>query len=136
MLDAAPLIALLRDEPHATAIASAIGGDRVTLSTVTLAEVADVLERVHGWTNNLVDETVRGVLGVVVDFVEPTPEIATLAGSLRARHYRRRANAVSLGDCFVLATATPDGTIVTSDRSLARTARAQGIEVVAVPGGS
>jgi hypothetical protein len=48
-----------------------------------------------------------------VEFVAPSPELAVRAGSL----------------CFVLATATEGQTIVTSDRALARTARAEGIEV-------
>lgn len=135
VLDAAPLIALLRDEPHADRIVAAMGAATASVSTVTLAEITDVLERVHGWSAGVIEETVRGVLGVAVEYVAPTPEIAALAGSLRARHYRRRANDVSLGDCFVLATASADGTIVTSDRALVRTARDEGIEVVVVPGG-
>jgi len=136
VLDAAPLIALLRDEPHAHRIAIAIGAAPTAVSTVTLAEIADVLERVHGWAAPAIAETVQGVLGVSVEYIAPTSEIAARAGSLRARHYRRRTNDVSLGDCFVLATAFPDGTIATSDRALARTARRENIEVVVVPGGA
>jgi uncharacterized protein with PIN domain len=135
VLDAAPLIALLRDEPQADRLVGAVGAGPASVSTVTLAEIADVLERVHGWSAGAVAETVHGLLDVVVEYVAPTAEIAALAGSLRARHYRRRANAISLGDCFVLATASPNGTIVTSDRALARAARAEGIGVLVVPGG-
>ena len=48
--------------------------------------------------------TVEGVFGVAVELVAPSSELAVRAGSLRASHYRRRANDVSLGlDCFVLA---------------------------------
>jgi uncharacterized protein with PIN domain len=136
VLDAAPLIAILRDEPHAEQVVAAIGSDPMSVSTVTLAEVADVLERVHGWSARVIHETVQGVLEVGVEHVPPTPELAVRAGSLRARHYRRRGNDVSLGDCFVLATASADGAIVTSDTALARTARGEGIEVVVVPGGA
>jgi uncharacterized protein with PIN domain len=135
VLDAAPLIALLRDEPHADRIVAAIGSTPTSVSTVTLAEVTDVLERVHGWSAGAIDETVQGVLAVAVEYVAPTPELAARAGSLHARHYRKRSNAVSLGDCFVLATASASDTILTSDRVLARTARREGIEVVLVPGG-
>jgi uncharacterized protein with PIN domain len=133
VLDAAPLIAVLRDEPHADGVISAIGQASVSVSTVTLAETVDVLERVHGWTPIALAETIEGVLGVALDFVEPTPAIAARAGSLRARHYRRRANDVSLGDCFVVATAAPGETIVTSDRALARVARTEGVDVEVVP---
>ena len=71
----------------------------------------------------------EGVFGVAVELVAPSSELAVRAGSLRASHYRRRANDVSLGDCFVLATASGGETIVTSDRALARTARSEGIAV-------
>lgn len=139
MLDAGPLIALLRDEPQADRIIAVLDAEPASVSrvsTVTLAEISDVLERVHGWSAAVVAETVGHILGVGVEYVIPTPELAARAGSLRARHYRRRANAVSLGDCFVLATALDGGTIVTSDGVLARTARAEGIEVRLVPSGA
>ena len=99
------------------------------MSTVTVAEVTDVLERVYGVSSEAVAGTVHGVLGVAVEFVPPTAELAARAGSIRARHYRRRANDVSLGDCFVLATASDGRTVVTSDRALARTGRSEGIAV-------
>lgn len=133
MLDAGPLIAVLRDEPHAVGVVSAIGDAAVAVSTVTLAETVDVLERVHGWSSSALAETTEGVLGVALDFVVPTPAIAARAGSLRARHYRRRANDVSLGDCFVIATAAVGDTIVTSDRALERVARAEAVAVQLVP---
>ncbi len=133
VLDAAPLIALLREESNAARIAEVVGDAHTSVSTVTLAETTDVLERVHGWSAGAIADTVRGVLDVAVELVPPTPEIAVRAGSLRARHYRRRANDVSLGDCFVLATASGGHTVVTSDRALARTARLEGIVVEVVP---
>ena len=114
MLDAAPLIALLRDEPHADRIVAAIGDTPARVSSVTLAETADVLERVHGWRPGAIGATFEGALGIAVQVVAPSAEVAARAGSLRARHYRRRANAVSLGDCFVIATAQPSDTVVTS----------------------
>lgn len=133
VVDAAPLIALLRDEPNADRIVEAIGDAGASVSTVTLAEATDVLERVHGWSSGVVAEALTGILGVAVEFVPPTPEIAARAGSLRARQYRRRKNEISLGDCFVLATASHGQTVVTSDRALARSARAEGVDVALVP---
>jgi predicted nucleic acid-binding protein len=124
---------LFRDEPNVDRIVEAIGDSGACVSTVTLAEATDVLERVHGWPPGVVIATATGVLGVAVELVPPTPMIAARAGSLRARHYRRRANDISLGDCFVLATASHGETIVTSDRALARTARTEGIGVAFVP---
>jgi uncharacterized protein with PIN domain len=83
VLDAAPLIALLREEPNAARIADVVGDAHTSVSTVTLAETTDVLERVHGWSARTIADTVRGVLDVAVEFVPPTPEIALRAGSLR-----------------------------------------------------
>jgi uncharacterized protein with PIN domain len=127
---------LLRDEPTADRVVEAIGDAGARVSTVTLAEATDVLERVHGWPAGVVAEAATGVFEVAMELVSPTPQIAARAGSLRARHYRHRANTVSLGDCFVLATAAQGETIVTSDRVLARTACAEGIEVAFVPSGA
>lgn len=133
VVDAAPLVAVLRDEPNADRVIEVIGDASASVSTVTLAETVDVLERVHRWPPDAVTRAVTGFLGIAVTFVPPTPEIAVRAGAIRARHYRRRANAVSLGDCFVLATAAHGEELVTSDRALARAARAEGIEVAFVP---
>jgi len=124
---------VLRNEPNADRIIEAIGDASASVSTVTLAEAVDVLERVHRWPSGAVARAVTGFLGIAVMFVPPTAEIAVRAGAIRARHYRRRANAISLGDCFVLATAANGEILVTSDRDLARTARAEGIDVAFVP---
>lgn len=60
--------------------------------------------------------------------------LALAAGSLRARHYRRRTCEVSLGDCCALALAKRrDLALATADPELAATARAESVDVVALP---
>ena len=60
VVDAAPLIALLRDELNVDRILEAIGEAGASVLTVTLAEAADVLERVHGWPSGAVTGAVTG----------------------------------------------------------------------------
>lgn len=70
----------------------------------------------------LVDEAVN-VLGV-------NSATAWRAGELRAAHYHRQTAALSLADCILLASATPDNRIATSDRAVAATARGLGIDLI------
>lgn len=100
------------------------------MCTVNAAETVDVLVRVHGWT---VDDVVAGVEQLLSSTVEAVPasvDLATKAGELRARLYRRRTSRLSIADCFVLATADPGDRIATTDRTLAATARGEGYHVV------
>ena len=43
------------------------------------------------------------------------------------------ARAFSLADCFVIAVAEPGDTVATSDRAVALVARAEGLDVLALP---
>lgn len=133
VLDAGPLVAILRDEPYADRVAPLLADARGLLSTVTLAEVVDVLERVDGVSASDVEDELSSMLDIAVELVPPDPTVAIRAGSLRATYYRRRGNDVSLGDCFVVATARGDDRIATSDPALARMAEAEGFGVIGLP---
>lgn len=69
----------------------------------------------------------------VADAVEVTHDIAVRAADVRVRQYSRRDRDVSLADCIVIATAGPGEAVATSDRALARVARAEGLDVLALP---
>lgn len=57
-----------------------------------------------------------------------------LAASLRARHYHRTDMALSLADCFCLATAiTLETDLATTDPHLAQVGRDLGVEIIALP---
>jgi predicted nucleic acid-binding protein len=99
------------------------------MSTVNAAEVVDVLVRVHRGEPETVITRVDELLSTVVAPVSASLELATQAGELRARHFRRDQR-ISLADCFVLATAESGDRIVTGDRILATVANDEGIEVV------
>lgn len=59
--------------------------------------------------------------------------IALRAGAIRAAHYSRRDAAVSLADCFAVATAEVGGTLLTSDGELCRLAERLGASVHPLP---
>lgn len=127
------MVSLLLDEHGADDIARELGSaESLTISVLTVAEVLDVLRRVHRVPVDEADDTIeRFLLGV--DAVDVTREIAAGAADVRARHYHRRDRDVSLADCVAVATARPGDVIATSDGALARVGRADGFEVLALP---
>lgn len=132
VLDAVVLVALLRDEPGASAVAEVLRDEACQISTVTLTEVVDVGLRT-GTPPEVVDTLVE-MLADQVEIVPPDAEIAIRAGKLRAKWFARKDSRVSLADCVVLATAGPEGRVATSDRALTRMAKGEGIGVVALGG--
>lgn len=61
---------------------------------------------------------------------------ARRSGSLRARYYHRGECDLSLADCILLASAGDGERIATTDPAVATVARAEGIDVVALPDSS
>jgi predicted nucleic acid-binding protein len=132
-LDAYPLVALIADEPAAPEVAAILRARRVAITTVNLAEVIDVVGRVH----RIGEEELRGGLephlSEVITTVSPTEADAWRAAGIRTRYYDRRTCPLSLADCFVIAAAGAGGSIATADAPIAETARAEGIDVVPLP---
>jgi PIN domain nuclease of toxin-antitoxin system len=128
VLDASAAIALLLDEVTAGAIETLLAHASPRMSTINVAEAVDVLVRVHRGDPDEVVTQVDVLLSTVAP-VAATPGIATRAGELRARHWRRDQR-ISLADCFVIATAEAGALIATLDGTLANVARAEGYEVV------
>jgi rRNA-processing protein FCF1 len=65
--------------------------------------------------------------------VAASREHATRAADIRARHYHWRDRDLSLADCFVIAAARPGDAVATSDSAVAHVARAEGLDVLALP---
>ena len=134
LLDAYALVALVADEPAAGEVEMLVRTGEAKVVTVNLAEAVDVSQRVHGYPGDDVRAALEplllaGDLGVVVS----REEEAWSAAELRARHYDRRRRPLSLADCFLLAHGLAGERVATSDRPLAEAARAEGVEVVALP---
>ena len=130
VIDSQPLVALLLEEPVAPAVERLLreGGTRV--STVSLAEVLDVLTRRAGLPRDEVELILAGLLAGALEPVAPDAHAAHRAADVRRRHFDRRARRISLADCFVVATAQPGGRVATGDRVLLEVARAEGLDVV------
>lgn len=130
VLDAYAVIALLKDEPAAEEVQRLITTDDAPALTVLgIAEVLDYLVRLAG-----ADEE-DAVLDLAQLGLAPTPsltpDVATRAGLLRARHYHRRDRALSLADCVAAETARSlDAVLATADPALIRTCAAEGIAVI------
>lgn len=133
VLDAYPLVALLGDELGAEEVAQVLRRDDVAMTAVNLAEALDVLERLHGVAQSELRTLVEPILGERVRVLPVSEGMAWRAASLRATHYQRNEAALSLADCVFLAAARPGDELATSDRAVARAARVEGIDVVALP---
>lgn len=133
VLDAFALVALALDEPAASEVESALRRGDCTVSAVNLAEALDQLGRVHRHARDDLHGAFAPVLGESLSVLAADEVIAWRAAELRRRHYRRRGSELSLADCVALATAHPGDRLATADPPLARAARAEGIEVLALP---
>jgi len=93
--------------------------------TVNLAEAVDVATRVHGASGKDLRSVIeplllsRSLVSVVSD-----EQQAWVAGELRAQHYDRRAQALSLADGAAIATADP---------AVAHVARVENVDLVPLP---
>jgi ribonuclease VapC len=121
VLDASALLALLRDEPGADAVAGAIADAR--MSSVNYAEV--VSHFIHaGMPADEVDAMLKPLPMTIVD---ADHVLATLAGRLRGA---TAGVGLSLGDRFCLALARRDGLpALTADRQWSTVADAAGVTV-------
>lgn len=133
VLDAFALVALFLDEPAADEVESLLRTGTGAVSAVDLCEVVDQLGRGQGRDledlRMLLEPVIIDSLGVL----ETSEEIAWRAAAVRRRHYRRRGSELSLADCVALASASSGDRLATADPPLARAARAEAIEVVALP---
>lgn len=132
VLDAQPVVTFLAGEPAADEIAELLRREPV-MSVANAAEVVDVLVRLRGFA---ADEAQAVVLSFLDELAAPVPvslEIALDAGAIRGAASHRHQLDVSLADCIAIATAGPGGSVATSDPALATIARAEGVEVIALP---
>lgn len=134
VLDAGPVVSLLLDDPAAGDVARGLrAAGPLRISVVNVAEIIDVMRRVHRASAEAASTAVDRFLDEVAEPVAATREQAARAADVRARYYHRRDRDVSLADCFVIAAARPGDTVATSDRAVAHVARGEGLDVLALP---
>ena len=135
LLDAYPLVALVADEPAADEVEELLRGGGARIVTVNLCEAIDVCLRVHLLRGAGVRAAIEPLflVGGLTAVPSGTSEV-WVAADLRARHYDRKKRALSLADCFLLAHGSGNGeAIATADPAVAEVARAEGVEVIALP---
>ena len=134
LLDAFALIAFARDEPAAADVERILRGPRPTITAINLAEVCDILQRVHGVTSAQVDALLGPLMSETLTVMAVDEPLARAAADVRGRRYHRTRAALSLADCVLLAAAGRDAeTLATADRPLAAAARGEGIAVESLP---
>jgi PIN domain nuclease of toxin-antitoxin system len=133
VLDAFALVALALDEPAAAEVEATVRRGDCVVSAVNLAEAVDQLGRVHDRSTEELRAAFGPVLGEAIAVVAAGEAVAWRAADLRRRHHRRRDSELSLADCMALATTSEHDRLVTADPPLARAARAEGIDVLALP---
>ena len=133
VVDTGPIVSVLLGDAAAAEVASRLDGRECSVSVVNVAEVLDVLIRVHRTPIEDASEAVDRFLDEVARPITTTRSLAEAAALIRARHYHRRDRDVSLADCFAIATAHPDGDVATSDAAVARVADAEGLGVIRLP---
>ena len=133
LLDAYALIAFLADQPAAGEVEALIRRDGTAMTTVNLAEALDVLQRVQGITRERLDALTAPLFPEAVALLSVDETIARTAADLRARHYHRASAPLSLADCILLAAAGQARAVATADGPLIAAARAEQIDVIALP---
>ena len=135
VLDASAVVALLRDEPARQDVERLLRHrPGPVISAVNVVEAIDVLVRVHGKSEEAVNDAIDLLIVGGLE-VEPfwLPH-GRLAASIRSTHYHRRRSPISLGDAACLATARSlKATVATTDVALADVARELGLEASTLP---
>ena len=131
IVDAFALVALGLEEGAADEVEVVLRRGDAAVVAVNLAEAMDVLARIH---DRSLDELKESFAANVARILDVDERHAWRAVELRRHYYRRGQSALSLGDCFLLAAAGARDSIATADRAVAQAARAEGIEVIALPG--
>ena len=132
ILDAYAVVAALIGEPARREVEPHLPTSAICAAN--LGEVVDVCVRVHGNDETSVRDRLDWLIAGGLEVVPLDVVLAIAAGALRARRYRKRDCEISMGDCMA---AAPAGSrrepLATSDPHLARTAWAEGIQVLALP---
>jgi uncharacterized protein with PIN domain len=133
ILDAYPIIAYLRDEPVASEVEALLESEQAVIPSVVLGEALDVMHRRHGISVERLQAGIAPLRQAGLDVAPVPASVAWRACALRGMYYRRTSDELSLPDCFLVAAAGPRDVIVTADPPVLRMARAEGLNVVALP---
>jgi len=133
LLDATALIATFLGEASAEQVEKLLRRGDAGITAANLTEVLDVLVRVFGNDLEAVEARLVPLLVTTLPVIAVGEAEARRAARIRISYYHRRDTPLSLADCLLLGTALVRGAAVaTSDVPVARSGRAEGLEVVAL----
>jgi PIN domain nuclease of toxin-antitoxin system len=133
VLDAAALIAVMKDEPAAEGVGELLGGS-TAMSSVNYCEVVDHLLRVVGVDRDWIDVQMAPVVHSSLDIIAMHANTAARAAQVRARFYDSQRRPISLADSFAIATALAlRAPLATSDRLVTEILRELDHDVVPLP---
>lgn len=133
LLDAYAVLALALNEDAADEIEELVRTSPVAVTATNYLEAADRLMRRSGWSTSETSERFALLFGEPVRVVPVDSAVAWRGAVLRSTYYHRTKCAVSLADCVLLASAGRDDIIATADPAVASVARAEAIELIALP---
>ena len=133
ILDAYCLVALTLDEPAAAEVQDLLHSGSAAMASLNLAEALDVLQRRERRSESEVRSALAPVLRDAVKVVPLETEHAWRAAAIRSRYYAPRDCELSLADCVLVSAAGEGDVIATADPAVVATARAEGIDVLALP---
>lgn len=126
-LDASATLALVLDEPGGEHVERLMAREASAMTAVNYGETIDVLIRRYGVGPDRRRRTIRLLVEGGMDIVPVTARTAERAAELRGAHYHRSANPLSFADCVLLAATAEGDQLVSGDRGVLRTAKAEGI---------
>lgn len=133
LLDATALVGALLGEPSADEVETLLREGDAGITSANLTEVIDVMVRVFGNDLETVESKLVPLLVTSLPVIGLGEAEARLAAEIRISHYHRRDAPLSLADCLLLGTALVlDAAVATSDAPLARVARLEDIELIAL----
>ncbi|MGH2554303.1 MAG: PIN domain-containing protein [Actinomycetota bacterium] len=133
LLDSSALIGLLVVEPAAVEVESILLGGDAAIASANLAESIDVLVRVFGNELGAVEAVVVPLLATSLPVVAIGEAEARKGAEIRISHYHRQTSPLSLADCLLIGAASLlDAAVATTDGPVARAARSEGLEVLAL----
>lgn len=133
VLDAYAVLALLKGEPASPRVRDLLRSEHdARLTAVGVSEVVDHLVRLAGASE---DEAALDLAQLgLAEALPVDPDLGLRAGLVRARHYHRRARAVSLADCIAAETArTHEAAVASADPHLLDLCREEGIGMIPLP---
>jgi predicted nucleic acid-binding protein len=134
VLDAYALIAFLVGGPAAPHVRALLREGGSAVATANLAEALDVSQRVYAVPIARAIEILDPLFEGTLSALPLDTQIAHKAADIRARYYHRSSRPISLADAVLIASAGRNDKIATGDPDVLAVARAEGLEMVTLPG--